>query len=539
MINAVLIMSAVASILTAALLLLRPVLFNRIGASSRVLAWCVVLMVSLVPVRFKLPETSVSPVPTVRDTVESVIIPVLTQVPPVTALSGVPETSMLTVTPARSEVNADKGLIALLVWGAGVMVFLARGIASYLTLARKLRETCIPAGEIELTVLRELSVKIDIYRCEAAPTTMLLGLFKPRLYLPDREYEKDALRCMLMHEYVHFRRKDVLVKWLAFISNAIHWFNPVLYLQRRELSRECELAADEAVIRLLDANERLNYGHMLLDMASAEKMPANAPAAALAADSKALLKERLEVIVNYKKKTLLSAVLSVALIFSLLTTAVAASGERGNAASPVNIGETIQLGGFDWIALEVRDGNVLVISEKILFRMGYHPDSYVPLTTWEESGLRRHLNGEFFDSVFSEDEKARIVEAAIVNNDNPWYGTEGGNDTLDKVFLLSLEEALHYTGSLAELENVRKQMFFISDGNNALRATETPDGEAVWWWLRSTGEYDYMCHVNFSHAAVVLAGGAVSVFGELIGNQYGGVRPAMWVSLQAEEAVNR
>jgi len=406
-----------------------------------------------------------------------------------------------------------------------------RGGASYFLLVRKLEAACVPARESDLSVWRTLPLKAEIYRCRAAPTPMLMGIFKPRLYLPEREYEDSALRSILLHELVHFRRKDIFVKWLAFFANAVHWFNPAHYLMRRELARECELAADEAVIKQMDADTRMKYAHLLLDIVSAKRMHVGAPTAAFAADKK-MIKERLEVIMNYKKKTALSVILSVVLMVSLALGAVAASG---SAVSLMKAGDIVQIGGLDWRVLDVQDGKALVLSEKVVSKTWYYPDTYVPLKTWEESSLRLYLNEEFFDSVFSAEEKERILKTSVANNDNPWYDTTGGNDTEDKVFVLSLEEVLHYTGSIDELKNVRKATYFISDQHNAQRVAETPDGDAAWWWLRTTGAYEYLCHVNFSHATVVLANGSVSVFGDMVGNEFGGVRPAMWITLQPAE----
>ena len=63
-------------------------------------------------------------------------------------------------------------------------------------------------------------------------------------------------------------------------------------------------------------------------------------------------------------------------------------------------------------------------------------------TTWETCSLRKWLNKDFYDSSFTLEEKALIVESKIINNDNPWYGTKGGRDAVDKLFLLSVEEVV-------------------------------------------------------------------------------------------------
>ena len=81
--------------------------------------------------------------------------------------------------------------------------------------------------------------------------------------------------------------------------------------------------------------------------------------------------------------------------------------------------------------LDIEDGKALIISEYILEERSHHTNSTA--ITWETSFIRQYLNGEFYDNTFSATEKARIVEAMVINNDNPGYGTAGGNDTTDKI----------------------------------------------------------------------------------------------------------
>ena len=64
---------------------------------------------------------------------------------------------------------------------------------------------------------------------------MQLGLLSPRLILPDRAYTKEMLENILRHELTHYRRRDVLCKWAAALTGCIHWFNPFVWIARRQL----------------------------------------------------------------------------------------------------------------------------------------------------------------------------------------------------------------------------------------------------------------------------------------------------------------
>ena len=91
-----------------------------------------------------------------------------------------------------------------------------------------------------------------------------------------------------------------------------------------------------------------------------------------------------------------------------------------------------------WRVLQSENGEVFLLSDVILDRQPYN-ENYEDIT-WEESSLRTWLNGEFINRAFSDEEKEKINITEIVNQDNPDYGTEGGNNTSDKIFLLSLSE---------------------------------------------------------------------------------------------------
>ncbi|MDR3277844.1 MAG: DUF6273 domain-containing protein, partial [Oscillospiraceae bacterium] len=125
--------------------------------------------------------------------------------------------------------------------------------------------------------------------------------------------------------------------------------------------------------------------------------------------------------------------------------------------------------------------------------------------TWETSDIRKWLNGSFYSGAFSGGEKRGIAETTISNPYNAEWGTDGGNKTSDKVFLLSLDEAERY---------------FSNDGDRA--ANYGNDG--AWWWLRSPGAY-------VSGAAGVVGGGIVYDSGNYVFGYYGGVRPALYINL--------
>ena len=226
-----------------------------------------------------------------------------------------------------------------------------------------------------------------------------------------------------------------------------------------------------------------------------------------------------------KYLTPLTMILALALFFA------ACSPEEPSPYSGAEVGDTIQLGGIDWLVLDVQENRALLISEKVLFQRQWHYEQR--LLTWEPSDMRQYLNGAFFDRTFSEEEKAYILETTVVNNMNPWFGTAGvGADTTDRVFLLSLEEVVQYfgdSGMLSELAGLPAGEISIpitDDYNDARIAAPLESDIVSWWWLRTPGRA--VNSLVDASAAAITGTGDIIVYGIYLVTE-GGVRPALWL----------
>lgn len=165
---------------------------------------------------------------------------------------------------------------------------------------------------------------------------------------------------------------------------------------------------------------------------------------------------------------------------------------------------------IEWIVLDEQDGRLLLISRYIIDAKPYH-EEYENIT-WEQSDLRFWLNEVFYEEAFTREEREQIQKVQLSNPDNPDYGTEGGNDTIDSVFLLSVEEA---------------EQYFSSESKRKARGTTYANerwSNPAWWWLRSPG-------CDASNAAFVHYYGYVSAGGDYVDFDTG-VRPALWVDVK-------
>ena len=205
---------------------------------------------------------------------------------------------------------------------------------------------------------------------------------------------------------------------------------------------------------------------------------------------------------------------------------------------------------IEWIVLDVQDGKALLLSRYGLDCVPYNTERVD--ITWENCSLRAWLNSEFLNKAFSTEEQASILTTEVDNSDTQnldwtqimegWSEkTTGGNNTKDKIFLLSYAEANRYLGashddryntraSVAPTAFAIRNGAFISEGYELLDGTKvegdkTSDGKpAGWWWLRSPGNYQRKAE---------LVGCSGWLDSETVSNEFGAVRPAFWLNLES------
>lgn len=193
----------------------------------------------------------------------------------------------------------------------------------------------------------------------------------------------------------------------------------------------------------------------------------------------------------------------------------------------------LSFGGYNWRVLDIQDNVALLITEDIIEQRAYH-DAYKDIT-WADCSLRKYLNGEFYDK-FSKADKSRIMPVLNKNLDNQWYGSKGGVDTKDSIFLLSIEEVCKYFGdSRSKLYNRGKNQrywFERKDENNSKRIARF-EGETwgSWWWLRSPGRVSVKAVYIHGDGNIGIQGNNILKGNISDGKCTGGVRPALWLKL--------
>ena len=194
---------------------------------------------------------------------------------------------------------------------------------------------------------------------------------------------------------------------------------------------------------------------------------------------------------------------------------------------------------IEWQVLDVRYGQALLIARYGLDTKPYNRES--ESVTWETSSLRRWLNSTFLEKAFTEEERELILETEVDNSPEQgypvWQGTNSGNNTIDRLFLLSYAEANKYLGvTYEDGENVKARVaptkFATSRRAWSKRELRTEDGDyAGRWWLRSPGRHpNRACHV---HSTGALRDSHVTSYNYLFGVMT--VRPAMWIRVASQE----
>ena len=270
--------------------------------SKRSPKWMNVLLWGIVALRLMLPfsiESALSLIPSAET-----VSPAVVQFDPAPTITSGVSVIDNAVNPSLSEHFAAAPLasvnplyvwtyLAGWVWLIGLGAMLLYAFVSYLRLRRR--------------VSVSLPIQDNIYLCDAISSPFILGVVKPRIYLPST-LDEIQQQNVLAHEHAHLARHDHWWKPLGFALLAVYWFNPVLWLAYALLCRDIELACDERVIRTMDESAVKTYSTVLL----ACSMPRKAVITCPLAFGEVGVKERVRNALRYKKPAFWVVAASVA-----------------------------------------------------------------------------------------------------------------------------------------------------------------------------------------------------------------------------------
>lgn len=182
------------------------------------------------------------------------------------------------------------------IWLAGVLLLLTYALLSYVKMKKNLSTATLVSG--------------NIYETDRIGTAFVCGLLHPKIYLP-LAVEGSQKEYILIHEQIHIHRLDYLIKPLAFLALALHWFNPLVWLAFSLMSKDMEMSCDEGVLRRLSLESKESYSYALLSL-SVEKSKWNALSPLAFGESH--VKTRIKNVLHYKKPHFWGIVLGVFLV---------------------------------------------------------------------------------------------------------------------------------------------------------------------------------------------------------------------------------
>lgn len=184
------------------------------------------------------------------------------------------------------------------VWLVGVAVLLSYSIVSLLKLQKQLRNA--------------VHERYNIYFVEQLCTPFVMGIFRPKIYLP-ATLSAEEKQYILLHEHTHIKRFDHVIKLLSFFLLCLHWFNPLVWVAFFVSDRDMEMTCDEAVIKRLGNHVKKDYSSSLLSLATGRRIVGGTPLAFGEGDTKGRIKN----VLNYKKPAFWTVVVALVAVVGI------------------------------------------------------------------------------------------------------------------------------------------------------------------------------------------------------------------------------
>ncbi len=211
---------------------------------------------------------------------------------------------------------------ATVLWLCGIAAMLIYSTVSLLLLRRKLISAVPLSKAVQNSTIFNPGIKAfsheSIYIVDHIPTPFVIGIIRPKIYLPSTLNERE-LSYVILHEQTHIRRYDHIVKMIAFLALVVHWFNPLVWVAFLLCVKDMEMSCDERVLREMGTDIKADYSTSLLSLAAGRRLINGSPLAF----GEGNIKGRIKNVMNFRKPAfwvLVVAVIAVAVVcFCLMT----------------------------------------------------------------------------------------------------------------------------------------------------------------------------------------------------------------------------
>ncbi|ABX42436.1 M56 family metallopeptidase [Lachnoclostridium phytofermentans] len=300
------------SIIILTLLLITPFIKKRYVAKWRYILWLILTIRLIIPFNFTLPNTPVKlvipsntlPSNTLPSNTLSTNQPINNQ--NIISLTDLAEETRIQKTSERIHSYSLTKILSS-IWLIGAVLFIFRIIIIYSIFHKKMvRNSDIVTNDNILLIFNQLCVELNIKKPRIRLTNnlcspMMYGFIRPTLFLSDKNITKYDLEVILRHELIHYKRHDLLFKLLLTLANAIHWFNPFVYLMVKSAHKDIEFSCDDEVIKNFDMAYKKLYSQAILNSLK-EDLNKDVVLSTQFKGGKKMMKQRFSNILNTTKK---------------------------------------------------------------------------------------------------------------------------------------------------------------------------------------------------------------------------------------------
>lgn len=293
MINAILIMSVVGTFIYLALKLLITLFSEQLSESIKYKILIIVMMTFLVPITIFLPPISFDiSIPSELIQSNQILEGEANTMSNDVIVSEPSNVSNIITTPETTSLSMKR--VFILIYSVGFLMILCNYLIKYTKSNRNLKELIY---DNDVIFLNNRTYKIGWIDKKISP--FVFGVFNQTIVIPEYLRSYEDLSMILLHEATHIDRKDVVIKNLAQLIQAINWFNPLYILFKKDLYRAMENSCDEKVVSSMTISERKTYGILILEILEATMFPDME--VALGFSNSNNIKGRVEVIMKNKK----------------------------------------------------------------------------------------------------------------------------------------------------------------------------------------------------------------------------------------------
>ena len=344
---------------------------------------------------------------------------------------------------------------------AGAAAFLLYQGVSYALFRRTVRRWKRDVSRADYAAMlsdtaRDLGMSApEMIVCEAISTPAVTGLLRPRLLLPHERYDVQELRYILRHELCHLKRRDMLLKLVLLAANAMHWFNPVVYLMLRQADEDIELACDSAATDGLELPERAAYSRTLL--AAVQSSVRALPATTCFGGTVERLKRRITNVLGAQKKRGFGVV-ALGLALTLTAGCAVSWGERAQKNDDPFADKSYTVDTLLYEAPGFTDG--FTDGAYPTFRTATNPAGEKYVTMFNDLGYaliygpmeEYKLEKQSFYALFGNTRDASPVDDLMQHNKSAWTGycEEAKDSQPYQAYLLEQEDGTIYLGLSAD-----------------------------------------------------------------------------------------